>query len=146
MIFLFKNIKIRIYTAGHSAAENFENSLPDSFSGRNSHRTSCRACRRNSAEQPQTQRQKKLDKGTRHMYNIHVVGMKGNGVMVTRGSPKPLLRVRVLLALLGRSPMRTLVLKGLFIFLFQVQTNMLFLSEQSGKHIADHIRKVVGQR
>ncbi len=30
-----------------------------------------------------------------------VVRAKGNGVMVTRGSPKPLLRVRVLLALLG---------------------------------------------
>ena len=38
-----------------------------------------------------------IDKGTRTRYNT--IRAKGHGVMVTRGSPKPLLRVRILLPL-----------------------------------------------
>ena len=43
----------------------------------------------------QKRQEKKLDKKELWSYNT-TVAMKGLGVMVTRGSPKPLLRVRIL--------------------------------------------------
>ena len=48
-----------------------------------------------SEDHMQKRQEKKLDKKELWSYNT-TVAMKGLGVMVTRGSPKPLLRVRIL--------------------------------------------------